>query len=168
VSLAQGLRGVGTGDLLILDADVLFHPEVLGRLVGSSARNCALLDGRVTGSGEEMILCASDGRIWDIVRRRAGEELLPPQGVATYDTIGESVGFWKVGAQARVALQELTTSVLESGGRAREYESVFPALFARANFGFERVDDLAWIEIDFPDDVERARNEILPRIEACT
>jgi choline kinase len=30
--------------------------------------------------------------------------------------------------------------------------------------GFERVDGLPWIEIDFPDDVARAERDVLPRI----
>jgi choline kinase len=30
--------------------------------------------------------------------------------------------------------------------------------------GFERVDDLPWIEIDFPADLEQAEHEVLPRI----
>jgi L-glutamine-phosphate cytidylyltransferase len=31
--------------------------------------------------------------------------------------------------------------------------------------GFERVDGMPWIEIDFPDDVVRAEQDVLPRIE---
>jgi choline kinase len=29
------------------------------------------------------------------------------------------------------------------------------------------VDDLPWIEIDFEEDIERARREVLPKIEQC-
>jgi choline kinase len=32
--------------------------------------------------------------------------------------------------------------------------------------GFEQVDDLPWTEIDFPEDLARAEQEILPRIVA--
>ena len=33
--------------------------------------------------------------------------------------------------------------------------------------GFERVDGMPWIEVDFPEDVTRAEQEILPRIAAA-
>jgi choline kinase len=35
---------------------------------------------------------------------------------------------------------------------------------AQREIGFERVDDLPWTEIDFPEDLERAEQEVLPRI----
>jgi choline kinase len=33
--------------------------------------------------------------------------------------------------------------------------------------GFESVDGLPWIEIDFEEDIERAKRDILPKIEQC-
>ena len=41
-----------------------------------------------------------------------------------------------------------------------------PVLLARRGdeFGFEDVTGIPWIEIDFPEDVERARRSILPRL----
>jgi choline kinase len=35
-------------------------------------------------------------------------------------------------------------------------------------FGVEDVTGLPWIELDFPEDLGRARNEILPRIRELT
>jgi choline kinase len=32
-------------------------------------------------------------------------------------------------------------------------------------FGFEDVTSLPWTEIDFPEDISRARDEVLPQIE---
>jgi choline kinase len=34
-----------------------------------------------------------------------------------------------------------------------------------ATFGYEDVTGLSWIEIDFPDDVRRAEEEVLPRVD---
>ena len=33
------------------------------------------------------------------------------------------------------------------------------------NFAVEDVTGLPWVEIDFPEDLEKARSEILPRLE---
>lgn len=166
LSLWQARMFLGTEDVLIMDADVLFPTELLRRLVRSRSPSCGLLDGRVEGTGEEMILCASRGRIWDIVRRRAGEPLTPPPGVAAYDQVGESVGFLKLSAPDSSMLSEILEQRVRDGDRTDEYEAAFPELFRRCEVGYERVDDLPWTEIDFPGDVERAREAILPAIEA--
>ena len=55
---------------------------------------------------------------------------------------------------------------MQAGDTGIEHEEVYPALLARVEVGFERVDGLPWIEIDFPDDVVRAERDVLPRIEA--
>lgn len=154
-----------SGDVLVMDADVLYPRRLLRRLVESSHASSILLDGRVSGSGEEMILFAAAGRVWDIVRRRPGETPAPPPGVAAYDACGESVGFLKVGAAHAGALREIVESHVADGVRDVDHERIYPPFFRCCPVGFEWVDDLPWTEIDFPDDVTRARGEILPRIE---
>ncbi len=154
------------GDVLVMDADVLYPTALLERLVRSQRPSCALLDGRVEGSGEEMILCAGGGRVWDIVRRREGEPLTPPPGVGAYDQVGESVGFFRFAAPDAAELFEILERRVRAGGRSDEYEALFPELFRSRDVGCERVDDLPWTEIDFPADVDRARDVIFPAIEA--
>jgi choline kinase len=34
-------------------------------------------------------------------------------------------------------------------------------------FGYEDITGLPWIEIDFPQDIQRAQNDILPQIEVA-
>lgn len=165
LSLWHTREYLGVDDVLVMDADVLFPQVLLDRLIASTHSSCALLDGRVQGTGEEMILCASTGRVWDIVRRRAGEALHPPPGVDEFDQVGESVGFFKLSQQHAAVLAGLLERAVAAGRRSDEYESVFPAFFRQCVIGYERVDDLPWTEIDFQADVERARAEILPAIE---
>ncbi len=154
------------GDVLIMDADVLFPRLLLRRLAASPHASCALLDGRVTGNGEEMILCAAGGRVWDIVRRGPDQVLAPPAGVNAYDALGESVGFLKVGAAHAPILRQVLEERIAAGDRDAEHESAYPSFFCRCPVGYERVDDLPWTEIDFSEDVQRARARILPRVEA--
>ncbi len=166
LSLWHARHYLGGDDVLIMDADVLYPQLLLERLVGSPHPSCSLLDGRVEGSGEEMILCTSRGRVWDIVRRKPGQALQPPAGVADYDRAGESVGFLKLSRHDAGMLAEILDRRVAAGARDEEYEASFPELFARCQVGYERVDDLPWTEIDFPADVERARTQIMPAIAA--
>jgi hypothetical protein len=44
-----------------------------------------------------------------------------------------------------------------AGRLDQEYEAALDKAFAEAAFGYERADDLPWTEIDFEEDVVRAR-----------
>ena len=153
-------------DVLVMDADVLFPAALLERLVRSPHRSCVLLDGRVDGSGEEMILFAAANRVWNIIRRGPNETPPPPPGVAAFDTVGESVGFLKLAATDARVLRTIVAQHVAAGQRGIDHEATYPALFTGCQVGFERVDDLPWTEIDFPGDVARAGEEIAPLIDA--
>jgi len=45
---------------------------------------------------------------------------------------------------------------VEAGRLDQEYEAAMNSAFAETEFGFERVDDFAWTEIDFQEDVAKA------------
>ena len=55
-------------------------------------------------------------------------------------------------------LRELLRERVERGEVDLEHEEVYPDLLRRIEVGYERADDLDWTEIDFPDDLERARS----------
>jgi choline kinase len=135
------------GDVLVMDADVLFPTAMLRRLVDSPHGNCFLMDGRAANDGEAQMLMARGGRVFDITRGLRGD----------YDACGESVGFLKLDAHGAALLRELLGRALKEGADGIEHEEVYPALMRACEIGYERVDDLPWLEIDFPEDVEHAR-----------
>jgi choline kinase len=149
-------REVLDRDVLVMDADVLCAPALLERLVQSAHANCFLLDAEQENTGEEQMLLVRDGRVVDIIRG----------GAPGYELMGESVGFLKLSASAARELRQLLDRRVDAGDTGIEHEGVYPDLLARVAVGFERVDGLPWIEIDFPDDVARAEREVLPRIDA--
>ncbi len=144
------------GPVVVMDADVLCPRTMLARLLGSPHENCFLLDGAVESTGEEQMLLVRDGRVCDIVRG----------GAPGYELAGESVGFLRLSAAAARLLRELLARRIAAGDTGIEHEEVYPELLARVPVGFERVDDLPWIEVDFPEDVMRAERHVLPRIAA--
>jgi len=143
-------------DILIMDADVLFPVAMISRLVHSLQPNCFLLDGRAKNTGEEQMLLTRGGRVLDIVRGGTGD----------YDVVGESVGFLKVCRQDAPQLRLILEDLVAWGKDALEHEEAFALFLRQCKVGFERVDDLPWIEIDFPEDLQRAESEVLPRLEA--
>jgi choline kinase len=152
VSLACAIGRIGQGGIW-MDADVLYPAALLARLVRSEHSNCVLLDARATETGEEMMLAARAGRVRRIARRVG----------AGWDTVGESVGFFKVDGSGARAMAGVLEEEVAAGRLDQEHEDGLNRALELANFGFELV-DLPWTEIDFQADVERAE-ALLPSIE---
>jgi choline kinase len=149
-------REAMSGEVLVMDADVLFPVPLLRRLVQSSHGNCVLGDPRASFTGEEMMLASQAGRVWDITR-----------GIHdAYQVLGEGVGFYKLDSAAAGALRGLLDGWIASGHDGEEYEEVFRILFKSCVFGYELVGDLPWTEIDFPEDIIKAEQVVWPQIQA--
>lgn len=144
-------------DVLIMDADVLYHDKLLKMLAESGNKNCFLLDKSSEYAGEEMMLFVKDTKVIGISK------------VLSYDCDfkGEGVGFFKLAADDCHKLKNILEEYEQAGKVNVEYEDTLHDLLSQCSAGFESVDDLPWIEIDFEEDIERARREILPKLEQC-
>lgn len=132
---------------LWMDADVLYPTALLQKLVRSEHASCVLLDARSEETGEEMMLGVRGGRVWQIARRVG----------AAWDLVGESVGFAKVGPEAGRVLKRILDAEVNAERLDQEYEAAMNLAFQETPFGFERVDEFPWTEIDFREDVEKAK-----------
>ena len=144
-------------DVLIMDADVLYHDKLLLKLAESENRNCFLLDKSSEYAGEEMMLFVKGNKVIGISK------------VSSYDCDfkGEGVGFFKLSSNDCHKLKTILEEFEQAGKVNVEYEDSLHELLSQCTADFESVDDLPWIEIDFEEDIERAGREILPRIEQC-
>ncbi len=147
---------------IAMDADVLYPPEVMRRLVQSSHANCFLIDERARETGEEMMVCVKDGRAMHIARSR------DPSTHQGWDLKGEGVGFFRVAQADAPRLVEIMGEMVAAGIDRVEYEEALARFMKERPCGWETIGDLPWTEIDFIEDVERAARDILPRIEART
>ncbi len=146
--------------VLVMDADVLYHPGILQRLTETPVENCYLLD-RDFDHGDEPVKIAVRSGLMVEFRKRLAANL-------EYDTLGESVGFFRFGRACAAAIADRCARYDAEGlADAPHEEALRDELLARpGDFGFEDISGLPWIEIDFPQDVVRAAEEVLPAIRA--
>jgi choline kinase len=155
LSLQRGLVAAA-GDLVFMDTDVLYHPTVLACLFETPHPTCVLVDGSGDGADEDMVVGARDGRAIHIGRRHSAD--------GEWEVVGESVGFVRVGAADLPLLRRVLADTVAEGGPDQEWESALARFFALAPVAVERIDGLPWTEIDYPEDLRRAHEEIAPRL----
>jgi L-glutamine-phosphate cytidylyltransferase len=142
---------------VVLNADVLFHPQLLIDLLTARYEDALLVaytDETMPELGEEeMKVKVRGGRVADISKTMNARK-----------ADGENVGIVKFGPTGAATLVEKLDSVVASGAHRdwaprafREFALARP-LYAISTRGFP------WIEIDFPDDYRRAVTEVMPLI----
>lgn len=157
LSLKAGLGEASReSDQVVMDADVLYDREVLRRLAEGPFGNGFLLDPRSHSEGEEMMLGVKDDRVCTISRN-----------IGTgWDLVGEGIGFFKIQAEDVAQLDSDLTSLIDEGKLDADYEDGIDVFLQKRPAYYATVNDLPWTEIDFDEDVETARNEVLPRLSA--
>jgi choline kinase len=162
LSLLAARDSLESGEpVLVMDADVLYHPSILKALMVTNSENCYLLDRDFTPGDEPVKIAVRDGVMVEF-RKQLADGL-------KYDTIGESVGFFRFGPDCAAAIAaECARFEAEGLGDAPHEEALRNVLLQRpADFGYEDVSGMPWIEIDFPEDVVRATDEVLPAIRSA-
>lgn len=146
-------------EFILMDADVLYDSEMIKRLVNTEIENCLLLDRDFVPGDEPVKICVDkNGRINEF-RKKVADNL-------EFEIQGESVGFFKFNKLIGTSLLGRINDYLSKGENDTPYEEAIRDLIKTypEQFGYEDVTGVPWIEIDFPEDIERAKNEILPNI----
>jgi choline kinase len=142
---------------VVLNADVLFHPQLLHDLLTARYEDALLMcsRGSLRYSREEMKLRVRAGRVVEISKE-----------LDARDADGENVGIAKFGAiGARVLVDEIERIVSEN--RQAWLPVAFGAFSLRRPLRVVDTRGFPWIEIDFPEDYRRACAQILPSVEAA-
>jgi choline kinase len=152
--LARPLLGNG---FVVLNCDVLFHPAMLSDLLTARPADALLVSypepGQPPFTDEEMKVSVRRGRVVDMRKDLPAAE-----------TDGENVGIVKFSAAGAARLIAHLDRHVESGSR-REWAPRAFADFAREQpLSAVGTRGLPWIEIDTPEDYQRARSEIFPAI----
>jgi choline kinase len=147
------------GDVLLMDADVLYDQRIANALVaGQRPVNRVLMDRDFEGGEEPVKLCMREGVPIEL-RKQLPEDL-------KYDTIGESVGFFRFDQAAARRLATLVAGYVARDCAHMPHEEAVRDLLRERSQIFEVADvtGAPWIEIDFPTDVVRAAHEVLPQL----
>lgn len=85
----------------------------------------------------------------------------------SYDTIGESVGFFRFKQDCAQRLAEIVKGYVDGGRANMPHEEAVRDLLLEHSHTFDTADvtGAPWIEIDFPGDVARAAEEVLPQLQ---
>jgi choline kinase len=148
------------GDVLLMDADVLYDQRIAAALVaGEQPRNRVLIDRDFEAGDEPVKLCISGGVPVEL-RKKLAPELI-------YDTIGESVGFFRFDQAGARRLTELVAGYIDRDCAHMPHEEAVRDLLLERSHVFDVADvtGAPWIEIDFPTDVVRAAHEVLPQLQ---
>ncbi len=148
----------GGGEVLFMDADVLYDRAILARMLKAPEATCFPIDRDFEDGDEPVKFCLRDGRPVEF-RKIVGD--------VAFDTVGEWVGFIRLAPDFAALLADETERLVAAGRIGDPYEEAVRAVLlgaAGASVGAVDITGLRWIEIDFPEDIARAENHILPTI----
>ncbi len=146
-------------EILLLDGDVLYDGAMIGRLLASDSEGVLLVDREIEPGDEPVKICFDEaGQIVDFRKVPAN----------AYAWFGESVGFFRFSGSIAAALADRCAWYLDQDLPKTEYEEAIRDLILKdpSRFAATDVSDLAWTEIDFPEDVVKAREIVLPQLRA--
>jgi choline kinase len=141
-------------DLLLLNSDVLFPTALVHRLL--TVRGSALAYDSSSGDDEEhMKVRLSWGRL------RGMSKAMPQT-----DTDGENVGILRLAASEAEAAFAAAEGLVREGCVDDWVGAAISEVARRHVITCLDVADLPWVEIDFPEDLALARDEVWPAIAA--
>jgi choline kinase len=142
--------------VLVMDGDVLHDRRMIDRLFTGDREVVLLVDPELEPGDEPVKVCFRGDTIVDFRKRPEFD----------HDRHGESVGFFRFEAEMAAKLSRQCAALADAGGGMLEYEEAIRDLILAEpdRFDAQDVGDLPWTEIDFPEDVVRARDVILPQL----
>ncbi len=140
------------GPFVLLNSDLFFHPEILRRVLEEEG-NIIAYDSTASCGREQSKVAIRERRVIDL-----GKDL--PAGSAR----GESLGVIRFDAEGKQVLLAQADALIKAG-----YEKAWVTEAVRACCSLIRiygvnVAGFPWIEVDFPYDLEEARQEVWPAI----
>jgi L-glutamine-phosphate cytidylyltransferase len=142
-------------DLLVMNSDIFCNPRMFELLLDADG-DALLYDSASGDEAEQMKVYVRDGVLVEM------SKALPPGRVS-----GENVGILRLTREAAESTAAAAAALIAAGHeRAWLAEAVN---FAAADHPITCIDvqGWPWVEIDFPEDLARARNEVYPRVAAA-
>ena len=145
-------------DIIFMDADVLYDHRLMRPLVETEQANCMLMDREVRPGEDPIKICIRDGEIVDFHKRITN----------AHDYWGEWPGFLRFSPAIGRRLAEVMGGYMDAGRTMEIYEEAFRDVLVAeppGTFAFADITGLPWGEIDFQEDLERAHQVVLGRLQ---
>ena len=145
-SLALAREAFAGEQILYMNGDVLFLTQLLRRVQEAAAANPMAVERKRCGDEEVKVIVNDGGRILEV-----GKELDPAA------SLGEFIGVARFDAAFTTPFADALDRVIAAGERTAYFERALDLLAADHPLHAIDVTDLPCIEIDFPADLQKAR-----------
>ena len=139
-------------DCLIMNSDILAHPTIYKRLLKHDG-NALTYDSWSGDEAEHMKVAFQDKKLQEISKSLSNEA-----------SQGESVGLFKLTRQGMNSLFEEAETALALGGENQWAPAAIARLAQQQEITGIDVAGLPWVEIDYPEDLQQARQTVWPLI----
>jgi choline kinase len=142
---------------VVMNCDVLLHPQLLTDLLTAQHEDALLLsyrDAATTYGDEEMKVRVRSGRVVEISKTMNPE-----------DADGENIGVVKFGRSGARLLIDKMDGLVAAGAQTAWAPQAFAAFAAERPLHAIGTRGFPWTEIDFPEDYRHAVEDVLPAIE---
>jgi len=143
---------------VVLNCDVLFHPGLLDDLLATHHDAALLIEYREPGQppyGDEEMK----------VQVRGGRVVAMSKTMGPADAHGENLGIVKFGQASAPLLVETLDRLVAAGGDRDWAPKAFSAFAQERPLYALGTNGSPWIEIDFPEDYQRALRDVLPALD---
>ncbi|MGH8971850.1 MAG: NTP transferase domain-containing protein [Acidimicrobiia bacterium] len=139
-------------DVVIMNSDVYFHPELLTRLL-AAAGDALLYDSTSGHDDEHMKVSVRGTRLVSMAK-----------DLPRARTQGENVGMLRLSQATAQAVFDAGEEIVARDGDLSWLAAAVSRVAATRPIECIDVAGLPWVEIDFPEDLHRARTEIYPAV----
>jgi len=146
-------REVASNGFVLINSDDLFHPRILKNLIESPYPDTINVDDHKKLGAEEMKVKLENGFL-----REINKTMAPAQAQ------GEYIGIAKFGREGSRKLFDVLEDFDRRGDLDGWYEEAFAVMAPNQNIAAVSTGGLPWVEIDTPQDWDRAHQEIWPAI----
>jgi choline kinase len=132
---------------LLMNADVIYPPELINRIINSKHETVLAVDIKKCGREEVKVIEGINNRITSI-----GKELIEE------NCLGEFLGVAKLSKEFNQLFTDSLTRLIEAGGKSDYFEAGMHSLLDKTDVYYSDVSDLPCLEIDFLEDLIEARS----------
>ena len=142
-------------DLLVMNSDIFCDPRMFQVLLAADG-DALLYDASSGDEDEQMKVHVRDGALVEM------SKALPPGRVS-----GENVGILRLSRETAESAADAAAALIAAGHDRAWLAEAINVVAADHPIACVDVAGWPWVEIDFPEDLARAREEVFPRVAAA-